>query len=162
MLFKFLLLMISMHLWEPRYHMSASDYNTFHRYVVQITYVKLTALSVFKILYPQTFAQAKLGDTGYTDWLNNLGFESLDIRRLSWDLCIVFKIINEINLKIEDFFELSNAANNRGQRQNFSTHSFSEGIVTASNSLPLEIKNRPLLFAINSKVLKGFWSLWYI
>ena len=137
--------------WSPSYVTEIDDLEKVQRYFTR-----------------RLFARATMGEVPYVERLRRLDLEPLELRRLISDLVMVYKILNnEVDLRTDQFFEYSNAPNNRGHscrlrpakhNTNYLKHSFSVRVIDAWNSLPACVNNRPLIMASNStnfrKVLK--------
>ena len=86
-----------------------------------------------------------LAHYSYFERLNLLGLQSLELRRLHFDLCEVFKIVSNLSiLKIDDFFSLPTDGRTRGHSKRFSVppwrlqarkNSFAVRVVPIWNSL---------------------------
>jgi hypothetical protein len=85
----------------------------------------------------------------YRDRLRNLNMQSLELRRIHFDLVMCYKIIfGLIDLKFDEFFELSNSIHTRGHRYKlFKKHNicsaraafFSNRVINVWNYLPVNV-----------------------
>ena len=108
----------------------------------------------------------KIPYTCYSDRLKLFKINSLEYRRIYFDLCTTFKIIHNLtDLSPSDFFIITNSCYNTRFRHNFHLSSlcsgfsndtrryfFSERVIPIWNNLPLFIVNSPNLLIFKSRI----------
>ena len=116
-----------------------------------------------------------LAELSYTERLNILGLESLEIRRLRDDLSMCYKIMNGlVNIPVDDFFSLpppgqtsTRAKNSKKLFCNFSRldcrkYFFGNSVVPVWNSLPESVVSAPSVESFRTRLrnhdLQGFLS----
>jgi hypothetical protein len=105
----------------------------------------------------------------YTERLNELGFQSLEHRRVICDLVMCYKIVHgHVDLRFEEFFTYLHAANTRGHsfklykkpvRLDITKHFFSNRIVNLWNSLPENVVNKPSVLSFKSSISNLYFPL---
>ena len=102
----------------------------------------------------------------YPERLKFLGLESLELRRLHFDLCMTYNILHKENdLKISDFFIRAPSSSTRGHhmklqgkanQNNIRMNAFSQRVIKIWNSLPKFVPgtNQPIVNAMNIKLFK--------
>ena len=104
-----------------------------------------------------------LCNTPYPQRLKILGLDSLEARRIHFDLVLVFKIINDlIDLKFEEFFEFSMAStrghdfklNVKYSRLDVRKYFFCNRVVAIWNSLPPQTVEARSLYQFKNKIKK--------
>ena len=124
----------------------------------------------------QLFRRAGLPKTAsYLERLKFFGLQSLEERRLHFDLCMVYNIMHgENDLNPSDFFIRVPQSKTRGHHMklyqksintDIKLHSFSQRVIPIWNSLPIFInQNQPIVNAMNIKIFKhrimqiDFWQ----
>jgi hypothetical protein len=105
-----------------------------------------------------------LTDLTYADRLRRLGLQSLEYRRLVFDLCMVFSICNKlVDLEFNDFFTPARTRSTRGHEwklvvpsanSNVRKYFFANRVVPVWNSLPNEVVTSPTISSFKSRLGK--------
>ena len=106
------------------------------------------------------YSRMHLPESSYADRFHFLKLEPLELRRLKFDLSMVYKCLHNQTDSCINFFQLSENTHTRGNkmklikprfRTNVLNHCFSVRAIDVWNSLPDTVNSKPLIHAPNSK-----------